>query len=495
MAKDKLKTFMLIFLVSVSLFFTKQIWFSEKLWSSDYNFFAKWESNTLLRSVFNRVGGGNSQRLKTDVSKERILNPQKFVVNIGGKKAIFRQDDRLYDQMNGVIKDIYTELLENTRQLNPRTVDEEEWFEVLRSKSLYAYIDFGIVCNIDVLGQILGIENTQLANHVQNFRESIIVPGDSISDDIVIYIREAKNIDDPSDDVFSRINFIYDKTKFGTLKELEDNDFPRYTFSFEQEFHRQKATSQVVIAPHVLIPSSRQYLPILQSYNMLDIENDRQVENILEAFDYSTNTLRQYREADGTLLYVENSSKLNIYPDGRVEYKAVEAGKGLKLKEETGVPTLHDSLRMAMELMEQVGLLNHSLHLTSHLVENGEEPGAYTFNFGYFYNGYPITMIRNNKPIDNPVQIKIVNGTLQYYYQYAREYMGINGMYSNVSMLNAVDGAYGAYEQDAGDAGKQMDITNITLRYFDKGNETKLLPKWSISVKDVKDTYVVPAVK
>ena len=472
MIQEKIKTGILIALVISSLFFTKQIWFGDKLWSSDYNFFANWRKTSTEQMIPN---------------KEDLVNPLHFVVNRGEFQLVYGDHQPAYRQLNDLLQDVYSTLFSEP-QVAHEEVSVVQWYDILNGRAPYYYIDFGIVSSVKALGQIFGISDTDVSSYVSSFQQSMIVPGDALSRNISIYIKDNHNQN------IHKFQLPYSKTQFKALNEQSRKSFEiRHAFSFQLGFDTPKENSKITIAPEILIPVDRQQVYAIQGDNALDVEKNETREHILRAFQYTPNTLRQYVDTDNTVVYTENHSTLKISPDGLIEYRALESGRGMRLTDTHRdiAPTEYDSLNMAIELMQQVGKINPHLHLTSDIVEDPNRPGVHRFTFDYYYNGYPILMQLENTTLRNAIEIEIVNGTLRYYRQYVRDYSLKQLVNVNVPMLHAVEDYYNR----ANIYPEQMHIMQLGIGYVDKGSDMMKLPHWYLKLTDEDVYHTIPAVR
>ncbi len=473
MVQEKIKTYILIMLVISSLFFANQIWFGNKLWSSDYNFFSNWRKTDIQQTIAN---------------KEDMINPLRFVVNRGEFQLAYGKHQPTYHQLNTLLRDVYVTFFSES-QISHEKVSLQQWQEVLNSRRPYYYIDFGTVSSVRVLGQIFGIRDTSISSYVQSLKESIIVPGDNLSANIVIYIK------DDNDQSVNKFQLPYNKAYFEKLNEQFRHSLEiRHAFSFQLGFDTPKENSKIIIAPEILIPVvERQQTYAIQSENPLDIEKSEMREQILRAFQYTPNTLRQYVETDNTVVYTENHSTLKISPSGLIEYRALESGRGMRLTDanrET-TPTVYDSLTMAINLMQSIGKINKHLHLTSDIIEDPNSPGVHSFTFDYYYNGHPILLQLEDTAVRNAIEIEIAQGTLRYYRQYVRDYSLKQLVTINVPMLNAVEEYYNRVNLYP----EQMHIKQLGIGYIENGSDRVKLPHWYLKLMDEQVFHTIPAVK
>lgn len=500
MNKERVKTFILVLLIASSLFLTKQIWFNEKLWSTDYNFFVSWQNNRFLKSFAKMLSFVPEQDEASDV-KNDLLNPLKYIVNVASYEKyekVYTSDHPMYHQITNLLADVYTKLLKGQQEIRHQRVSEQEWFDVLGSTSSYIYVDFGVICNTKMLGQILGVKDTLLSDYTKSFRESIVYSGDNVSNDIIIYIKNGE------DNTVNKFYINYDKTRLDALKaKLEQLESPRYAFAFQLGFAdsnkddkkgENKIQNKILYNPGVIIPVDTIKAQIIKSHNILDIKDSQKLNKILNAFGYNTKTNRQYVEMDNTIVYTENFSTLKVRPNGLIEYKAVQAGKGLKLSKkasnsENNMPSLYESLMMSIDFMEKVGEISKNLRLTG-IVENAERPGVYTFYFDYYHDGRRVVLDLQNSDVKHAVEVEIVKGTLHYYRQLVRSYEERQTVNIDIPIIQAVDNLYRTLNVSQG----EIRIEEIYLGYTEDGSGMPKLPQWFVRLYNNETPYKVSAV-
>ncbi|MDK2934625.1 MAG: hypothetical protein PWP27_2435 [Clostridiales bacterium] len=491
MKKDKVKTLILILLVANSIFLTTQIWMDKKLWSADYNFFAKWGENSIVQAITKKL----SWVVRNGEAGASFVNqtyyPQKVVVNYGNFRAAYVNGDELYTQSLDEFSRALKALLREDQVVRYQKIEAEDaWLNILKLKSIY--IDLKVPYKTKFIGQFLGIKNTPLSNYIKEIKEFILVPGDSASNDVTFYIK------DFNDGSVAKFDVTYDRTQ---LMNLLNREIPASTvdhkFSFELEFDKKKA-NKIVLDSQVLLPFNKQKAEVIKSTN--PIQDDHNVKNILRAFKYSTNNPRKYIETDNTLVYIENYSTLKIHPDGLIEYDAIEEGKGLRLYSDSygndpATPSFQESLNMAVKLINKIQDTTGKLHLSS-VAEDPDKPGSYKFVFNYYHNGLPITMnlISDDKDILSlkyAVKVEVVNGTLKSYRHYVRDYESIKPITVDMPVPNVLDAIYKIANANA----PYINVKDLHLSYEEDGQEEILQPQWHVRLKGVDNLLMIPVDK
>jgi hypothetical protein len=484
---DKIKTIVLILLVLNSMFLTAQIWLSEKLWSQDYNFFVKWENNELVQAVLKKVSWSSGQDHKGPTIDSYFYTPQRIVVNYGSFRTVYVNGDNLYAQYLSEISRAFEQLLRSEEGVKYQAAAAtDEWFNVLKTKSIY--VDLRAPYKTKLLGQFFGIKETPLSTYIKDIKELILVPGDSISNDITFYIKNFSN------GSIGKFNLNYDRTPLNNLLEKHATaPSNRYKFSFEIPLDKKSRFTKVVVDSSILIPLDKQNLKVLKSNNPVKSEHD--IKDILKAFKYSSNSLRKYTEMDNTIVYVENYSTLKIHPDGLIEYDAIEGGKGLKLAPVppaggNNMPSFRESWDMVVKFIKGIENVNQEIQLSS-AAEDQNKPGTYQFIFNYFYGGLPITMSLDNGKIQDAIKVEVVNGTLKSYRHYLRNYEEVKPVEVGVSMPYVLDNIYKKIDAKQDD----ITITDLFLGYEESSGEDTLQPRWNFRIEGTGKRLTIPVGK
>lgn len=478
MKKERIKTFVLVLLIANSLFLTGQIWFREELWSQDYNSFV---TLSKIKNVFSKIFTNDEEE---HANIEHFFYPRKIVLNDGNNRNVYHYGNSQFIDLNNEINTVFQLFLQN-EQVKMQTSTEEEWLNILKGKSFY--IDYGVSFNVNVLARFFGGKASDILFQISTIKEFILVPGDLVTNNIMFYIKDSK------DNSIRKFLMNYDKSKLlNLIEQFVSKEQLNYTFSFEQKFDKMDPDKPVVLDPEILIPKEF-YLPKgvqIKSNNPLNMNNPI---HIVESFGYNPNTTRKYTEADNTVVYVENYSRLKIHPTGFIEYTATAENKGLLLPPATAdgtknttdsqisakdstVLSLYESLNRVISHINRVWNNNEYLFISSDVDENANKPGVYKFTFDYYYNGMPIIM---EEPLYHAVEVEVENGRLKSYKHYIREYEEYGEHDEEViPMLLALDNIYKSLAPEQ----SNIKVDDVFLGFWEKGGNTVLKPKWGIRI-------------
>lgn len=501
MKKDKLQTIVLVILIINSLVLTHQIWVSKKLWSKDYNFFANWTKIPVIQAAINTWTNKSEQNLFSKY--KHLFNPQRIVINEGGKKAVvYKNTEKAYETLFSNFKEVFVAFLKAGPEPKHVTlssdIKENEWFNALKSRSLY--VDLGIQYKTKLLGQLLGVRDIALSPQIQNIQEVIIVLSDKKPEEMTIYIKNSK---DGTVDKFE-FKHTLGAALNGSIQQFAQQSSSAYMYAFEYGFTNPNPLRKATLVPEVLVTLQKQTASAIRPHNPLlkgntqNIAGDK-VDWIIRAFDYNPSQNRTYTLSDNSLVYVENNSTLKIHPDGFIEYTAIDGDKGLKMFLDDGSNnpvsfTQFDVIDQLITLIENMGMLDEKLHISS-ITDIQDRSDGFKITFDYYHNGIPIAIdtqqSSSQQKMHNAIEVEIINGYLKSYKQYIRDYTEVGKKEINITMQQAFDQIVKNYSNNQ----NEVSIEDIFLAYSDLGGGSDLDPQWGFLVKGQNEIHTVPALK
>ncbi len=482
MRKEKIKTGILLILIACTVVLTLNVWFGSGIWPHGYDFFVSLSD----RAFFSRLFQKEQPYLSP---MESLAKPQKLVVTNGGNRAVYYVSDVSYAPFYEEVKAFFGAVLSDESRVQMVTeVDVEEWYDVLRNDEILdtrsIYAEYNSAFSPALFAKVTGIADTWLASKIDSVREFIVAPVGEGGEDMLLYVREYNT---------GRIIKCYIRYEgkaplYEKIAAMTENT--NYSYAFELNLHigsggiGEAVQQKVVCSPQILIaPNATRGVGITAEN---PVETDMNMEELLSVFQYTERTPNRYIGTDGTVHFVENYGSVNLYPDGVVEYYALNEEKGVDLLPvRDGAVTLYDSLNGAVRLAEKVWRalvpdMPFDAIVSGDLLE--KDGDSYTFYMDYYHAGTPvITTVGDtyHPAMQHAVEMEVKNGRLIRYRHFIRRFESVGEPFQNVTMLEAVDGIYMSLppSQDT------LQIKDLFLAYLEDTTPGTKKPVWCARVE------------
>lgn len=425
MLKERIKTCLLVILITSSIIISLKLWFGEKLWSIGYNFF----SNITIFSDFNKTS--------YYLSKENISYPEKIIVNNFETRNLYTHTQKEYNEISESVLRILKQSISNSEFSDANSKD---WNTALSLGSIY--ISYPVAYDTTLLCKILDIEAKNLKT--KSVKEFIIVPSTiQNSSAVSVYTKDYN-----SAKVFNTVITADSEEILKIINNYSKDSLNLLPYSFELNFDSMddiNVEQKVVIEPTVTLSLDTSRLSKIKANNYLkDIYyNDNLSGRLLDAFGYNTtNTKSSMVDKNNTAVYVENFSTLKIYNDGLIEYKALDSTKGIPLSNYSGA-TLYDNFIACIEFVNNLWdktlpgePLN--INLTSDII-GINDGNSFKITMDYYVNGKMIVCSDSGY---HGIEIIVENGNIVEYRQYFNEFYGTTDYVTTSSSIDAIDKLY-----------------------------------------------------
>ncbi|MFA5576738.1 MAG: two-component system activity regulator YycH [Tissierellaceae bacterium] len=453
--KERLKTFLLISLVSISLLLTKRLWIE------------------LPHEVFGLFAKGDKVYSASYLLSDMIM-PNKYLLNFNEKYLTLFYDDSKYRLWTNSRK-IFANLL-GSKDTKIVDLSDEEFLSYKRKPSMVFY--FPEKVNTFILAKALDVRDpSSIVDTIPNVK------------DIYIYLGKG----DPFF-VFTdgdRHTGIYDKAiDISELKEqfmeIEKEKGYNYYYSARDTYGIDKD----IYIPYEM-KNSLATVYVENEIRNLDEEDKRKIAE--RYFGKSIDYIREIVEGNESTIYEYNHRVLKLNINGTVEYYH-------PLEDTVKKRNLYESLSTSAEFISQNAGITKGMYLARvEELESGENLG-YNLTFRYRVRGLPV--ILGNEEVVDFIQIEVFNNHIRSYKHFIRKDMNraIGGMTEEIKLLTSQDIIDINYdfivEEYLGakklKASKEESIKinqilsfieDITLSYFDpclKDMEDELIPVWAI---------------
>lgn len=437
MKKGTLKNIILVLLVISSVVLTFKIWFSEKLWPDGYNFFSNITEKFFPAREYDKI------------SLEHIAKPSAITVTNAPKRSVYTGVSENYEKLRALSEKAYSDTIAKSFE----SVDEKEWTNALRSRSVH--IAYPVAFDPGILAKTLNIKGE--SGGAGAIKEYVIYSGDTVSSSIYVLIKDYK-----SGDIYKALAKNVAKQDFeDMLTNYAIDSVGTVPYSFELNFDKKDEDGELqkfIIAPDVqLALTSKMYNDISRQNALAGRNGDynyESIENILSVFGFNTANAKRYVEDDNSMVYVENYGTVKIYADGFVEYKAVNDDKGIALSDNANL-TYDDTIALAVGMVNNMtksafGDRETDIRVTSDLTDEKQKTIKLTFD--YYVNGVMASSFNDFVPsrdkVEHAVEVVIIGSKVVSYRQ-MMSYFKVDDIESkNVSSIDALDVLFADKEFD-----------------------------------------------
>ena len=452
MFKEKVKTSIIIILVINLVFLTYQAWFKSGILGSDWPYFSF--SDLPFVRFFTRDSF-------VSVPKENLSKPRKIVVNDDELWVPYYNSDDAFDRLDENTSVILKCLLGGDIQ-DEKEINYDEWINLLTEKSVY--VEYPIAVEPRMLAMVLNTDFERLPGDIGIITDAIIIPTEA-DDEAYVALRDAKT--DKAYKFLVRgedISFPEEVLAMYTDKYRGDG---YYEFAFNTLLGEGLGENSVRIADLVLFSDNESVYRDIKGTNPMAGKNHAQ---LLQSFSFNPKPLRYYSDGYGADNYVENYATVTIFPDGYIEYSAVDSERGIDLG--AYADNEYEILNRAIDFAEKVwaSVSKEPLEVLVSGIEKTATGNRFVLD--YYFGGREIAVEvtkEGRESLYHAIEIETVGSTIVSYRQFLRSYTEANTATSQENFMLALDYFVSQFKNE------RSVITDLYPGYFDSGENTGVL--------------------
>ncbi len=419
MKKEIVKNSILTLLIFICVFLFYKIWFSEKLWSSDYNFFAA-------------LWGNQPIAVDTSSSIEDILQPEKIIFSGGGKRFVSTKGESGFEGYYNEVKSVLGKITEKTKFAEST---EEEMISAIKASSVT--VDFGTVFS--------GETGTFLGTYFpcESVRDVVISLNDTALGKPVVFVRDHKG-----GAVYKAVaDMPLDKLSESVSGHILKNSGENIPFAFELGFNRTDTTEgseisrKILLNSNILIGLTDVTAPAIKITPPEETElPSSKLNMLLSQFGIERATARKYIETNDDVLFVGSGATLKISKSGTLEYQAEASGPVIyDASSKNALPSAVGNIfSLVRTVFRSFDISSPALQISSDLVNLPNASGEITVYIDYYLDSIPVMAWDNG----HAISITVKNGRLISYKQQICTLSKGDGKLTAGNMLQAVDGLY-----------------------------------------------------
>ncbi len=343
----------------------------------------------------------------TDNTTQNVVNtfwqlsqPEKILVISENDRRIVEKSDNAYKQLiekiNVTMRDIYL-----VKAADILASNEEQWKACLMDHALY--VKFTAPRTTDFEGLFYGVKDSGLSRALESCSEIVFVPDKELKSLLSVYVKDAKT------GKIVRLSMQTDTEVFKKAIDDSVGNGREFSFGFELEGDKNRLAPLFVVptdeveASNIVIDVPRIYKSGINFTKATEVTT-----GLINIFGYNPNTVRQYENTDGALIYVGETGSLNLHPMGRIEYKALGENEGVPIASGTsGSASAYSVVAGLSEVIEKISNLSGVKEEKHHAQLRITDFSQDGMKFDYFVDGARVLMGN-----DAAVSAVIKNGML-----------------------------------------------------------------------------------
>ncbi len=384
--KERLKTFLLISMVVITLILTKKLWIE-------------------LPNTMNDIFSNREEAYSVSYLLSDMIIPNKYMLNFNEKNHTFFYDDSSYGLWTNTKKTISNIL--GSKTIKVLDLSNDEFLTYNRKRSIIFY--FPEEVNTYILAKALDVKDPNtIVDILPTVKSIYIYLGNE--DSFFVFSDLEKNIAiyDQSIDI--------EKLKEQVL-EIEGNQDHNYYYSMKENY----GTKNDVYVPYEMRNNLPQVYVENEIRNLSDEEKRQKAEKF---FNKDIDYIREIVESNGSTIYIYDQRVLKLNVNGTLEYFN-------SLEDSVKKKNLYNSLSTAAEFIAKNAGVTKGMYLSNVEDIKVDDSLGYKLSFKYRIRGIPVILA--NEEVVDFVEIEVFNEHIRSYKHFIRKDM-------NETVGNILDG-------------------------------------------------------
>ena len=464
--REKFKTFLLISLIGISMFFTKKLWI---------------QLPNEMFSIFNSRGGAST----TSYLLSDMIAPNKYLINFNENSHTLLYDDSKYGLWTNAKKNLVSIL--GSKDIKAEDLSDVEMSTYNGKRSIVFY--FPEKVNTYILAKALDIKNPNLiVDNMPNIDRIYIYLGNE--DPFFVFSYGDRNIS------------VYDSAiDLSIMKEdissIEEEGKYNHYYSMKDRL----GTSKDI---YILYEMHNILQQVYVENEIRTLNEDKKREIVERFLNKDIDYIREIVESNGSVIYVDNQRELKLNINGTLEYFHSLEGTVKKRN-------LYESMATAAAFISKNTGVPKGMYLAK--IEEIESEGNFGYNLTFRYRIRGIPIILGNTEAVDFVKMEVFNDHVRSYKHFIRKDMNITteNVTEGKEILTSFDILDKNYDfilekylekNDISEEEQEeipveevlSSIDDITLAYFDpclKDVGDQLIGVWSIRIGESQYAFDV----
>lgn len=468
--KERIKSFILVLLVFMSLYLTSKTWITERLWPDGYSLFANVKEWPIISGFFKN---------EYSLPMENLGKARKIVIADGsGASAVFYDGDKTFDSVYSEIKSFMADFLEGKLEVKSTLpLAKENVRQMLNEQVMYAYINYPVAVTPQFFGQISGIKDSRALSNLSAVRDFFILPAGRQSVEFIAVDYESQAVMRYSVGYERALELIDIFQESAKDVSADRNCMLALQMNMDIDSPDAPVKTKTLLDSFLVLDSASTAISSGEEILSINPLGEEIPEEIVTLFGYNPESIRRYVDSNGTVIYLENDSSLKIYKNGLIEFEALSPSFGIPIEGGQSLyGALNGAIRFSGKVYKSSGAedkfnMNVSKDL---LFESG---GELNFGFDYYFEGTPITarIEKEGLKMNHAAEITVENGSIVKFSMLLREYEKTGREKELMNIYGAID----KVALDNSESDIPVWINDMFLSYEEAGESEILSPVWS----------------
>lgn len=260
------------------------------------------------------------------------LNEPELVMacSVNDRDRILHSDDdfdEVAENINTIMRDVYFQKEESFSVGNT-----EEWEKTVENNAIYVRYAHPQISKFGA--QFYEVSGSNFEKNVTSYSEVLVAPDLSVNGKTTVFVKDV-------DKEIVKISLMVDSTvlKSAIRNRINDEGFDfafAYELNLDSNSLNEKDGAAVSLEHMFMIPAEPIYFndvivttPRVYKSGINFEDSTRVATSLINLFGYNPNTIRQYANGDGALIFVSETGSVTMHPEGRIEYKALGENEGI----------------------------------------------------------------------------------------------------------------------------------------------------------------------
>ena len=300
-------------------FYKEQISISSFFWGADIQQYQGEPNENTTENVMNNFWQMSEPELVMACSREK-------------RQVVSRSEDNFVELVGNINSSMHDIPLGKTPVISES--DDSQWQSALENNAIYVRYDCRRPSEFEM--EFYDISGSDFAERVKLYSELLFVPNMSSDEGITVFVKNA------DDGKIVKVSLSSNPSAFkNAITKGNNGETREYAFAYELNLDGERlddVDNAATLSPMFLIPTQPVIVesldittPRIYKSSINFSETTKVSTELINMFGYNPNTVRQYANSDGAIIFVGETGSLSLHPEGKIEYRALSENEGVLL--------------------------------------------------------------------------------------------------------------------------------------------------------------------